>query len=120
MGADSFKEFVDKSLAEVLLKTGALKTLESLYEIFGIEEDLIESIFNKVFFELLFHDGSDALPFTFTAEELEEAKKNKKANFAHVAALNPSGAALKFLVDNEHQINQTFGQTSTAHYAAVC
>jgi hypothetical protein len=120
LGADSFKEFVDKSLAEVLLKTGALKTLESLYEIFGIEEDLIESIFNKVFFELLFHDGSDALPFTFTAEELEEAKKNKKANFAHVAALNPSGAALKFLVDNEHQINQTFGQTSTAHYAAVC
>jgi len=120
LGADSFKEFVEKSLAEVLIKTGNTKTLESLYEIFSNEEDLIESIFNKVFYELLFHDGSDALPFTFTAEELVEAKKNKKANFAHIAALNPSGASLQFLFDNGHQINQTFGQTSTAHYAAVC
>jgi hypothetical protein len=120
LGADSFKDFVDKSLNEVLIKTGNLKTLEALFEIFGNAGDLVESVYNKVFFELLFHDGSEALPFTFTAEELEETKKNKKANFAHIAALNPTGAALQFLVDNEHQINQTFGQTSTAHYAAVC
>lgn len=58
LGADSFKEFADKSLAEVLIKSGNLKTLESLYEIFDIQGDLVESIFNKVFFELLFHDGS--------------------------------------------------------------
>lgn len=75
----------------------------------GSDGDLIESIFNKVFFELLFNDDTEAHPFTFTAEELTEAKKNKKANYAHVAALNPSGAALQFLVDNEHVIDQTFG-----------
>jgi hypothetical protein len=34
----------------------------------------------------------------FSREELAEAMKNKKGNFAHVAALNPSGAALKELI----------------------
>jgi hypothetical protein len=58
LGADSFKEFVEKSLYEVLIKTGNLKTLEALFEIFGNEGDLVESVYNKVFFELLFHDGS--------------------------------------------------------------
>ena len=65
LGADSFREFAEKSLAEVLFKTGSLKTLESLYRIIGVEGDLVESIFNKVFFELLFHDGSETSPFTF-------------------------------------------------------
>ncbi len=120
LGRDSFKEFVEQSLIEVLLKTGSLQTLEGLFEIFGTDGDLIESLFNKVFFELLFNDGSEAHPFTFKAEELTEVKKNKKANYAHVAALNPSGAALQFLLDHEHEIEQIFGQTSTAHYAAVC
>ena len=120
LGADSFREFAEKSLAEVLIKTGSLKTLESLYRIVGVEGDLVESIFNKVFFELLFHDGSETSPFTFSEEELAQAKRNKKANFAHLSALNPSGAALKYLLDNHHDINQEHLNTSTAHYAAVC
>jgi hypothetical protein len=85
--------------------TGAIKTLEGLFEIFGIEGDLVESFYNKVFFELLFHDDSAQKPFTFTAEELAEAKKNKIANLAHIAALNPSGASLRYLIENGHEIN---------------
>lgn len=39
---------------------------------------------------------------------------------AHVAALNPSGAGLKFLLALGENINIMHKKVSTAHYAAVC
>lgn len=45
---------------------------------------------------------------------------NQKASYAHIAALNPSGKALMFLIDNGHEFDVTINKQATAHFAAVC
>lgn len=51
---------------------------------------------------------------------MRQAKLNATFNFAHVAALNPTGEALKFLIANNHEYDITHNHQTTAHFAAVC
>ena len=61
--------------------------------------------------------------FTVGVKDLKESKANKHASFPHVAALNPSGAALAYIKELDLEIVvKTIAATkySTAHFAAVC
>jgi hypothetical protein len=115
LGEIQFKQFVDKALP-VLMRHGCYKAIMGLFEIMGKQNSIVDSFFNKVFYELLTCKDKCKI----TDEEMRQAKRNQIFNYAHVAALNPSGRGLAYLIEKKHDFNVTVALNSTAHYAAVC
>ena len=79
----------------MILRHGCYDTLMALFEILGKDNNPRQSFFNKVFYALLTVDN--VKKFKLTKEEIEGAKANITYRLSHVAALNPSGAALTWL-----------------------
>jgi len=103
---------------KILLSKGRYNALVTLFKLLGDGGDLLESFFNPIFRELLTCNAVDE--FTITKADIERVKRNKISSYAHVAALNPSGAGLRFLIENEIEFDVTLEERSTAHFAAVC
>jgi hypothetical protein len=93
LGEAKFNEFLDKALP-VILRHGCFTVLSYLFEMQGHDNDHVDSIFNNVFYELL----SSKEDCKIKDDEMRRAKLNKKACYAHVAALNPSGKGLAYLI----------------------
>lgn len=89
-----------------------------MFEILGKDNNPRLSFFNNVFHSILTKDTVKG--FKLTKEEIETAKTNNNYRLSHIAALNPSGAALEYLKVGGHQIDETHANISTVHYAAVC
>ena len=91
-----FDEFIGKAVP-VLMKHGCQHTLLILFEILGGKDDLPQgSFFNRVSYELLSRENIGE--FTITRGDIDMAKANANFRVSHLAALNPSGAGLKFLL----------------------
>ncbi|CDW79015.1 nad(+) adp-ribosyltransferase-3 [Stylonychia lemnae] len=115
---DRFIPFIQEKALPFILRNGCYKTLVALFGVLGQAGDIQNNFFNDVYYQLLTVDKVEN--FKITPQQQQLAKQNQTVHYTYIAALNPSGVALRYLNLTKQDIEFDNSKPSAVFYAAVC
>lgn len=120
IGNEAFEKLAD-NIVPSLLELGCKRALLALMDLTGFRDVKPEETFFNPFFRMLL--TMEAAPEEYKADDYRQACNNKIVHPIHLAALNTSGEALKWIVATTAPLEllyKTRSGLSVAHFAAVC